>query len=69
MLVVPSIARSQYNADGIAIDSSGKEHVSSLMTLQSTTAIIPTTTIIPSLNDSDVKYLNGTVPKRTFKKG
>ncbi len=69
MVVVPSIARSHYNADGMATDSSGKGHVSSIMIPQSSTGIIPTTTVIPSLNDSDAKNVNGTIIKRTFKKG
>jgi hypothetical protein len=66
--VVPPIGRSQYNSDGIALDSLSKGHIQSVITFKSSTAVIPTTVIIPSLNNSDVKYLNGTIIKRTSKK-
>jgi hypothetical protein len=66
LLVVPSTARSYYNSDGIIFDSITKEHTSFELT---STTIIPTTIIIPSMNNSDVKNLNGTIIKRTSKKG
>jgi hypothetical protein len=39
------------------------------MGFTTSTHVIPTTMIIPSLNNSDMKNLNGTTIKRTFKKG
>ncbi|UJR22979.1 hypothetical protein I4U23_026006 [Adineta vaga] len=67
--IVPSIARSQYNSEGLAIDSSAKESaISSAVTIQSSTTIMPTTAIIPSLNDTDMKFINGTAAKRFFRK-
>jgi hypothetical protein len=66
LLVVPSTARSHYNSDGISFDSIGKGQGSFEIT---SINIIPTTMIIPSLNNSDVNNLNGTTIKRIFKKG
>ncbi|CAF4281715.1 unnamed protein product [Rotaria sp. Silwood2] len=64
--VVPVIVRSQYNSDGIAYDSVIKEHKSSLMIL--TTSIMSTKTIKVLLNNSDVKNVNETLTKQTFRK-
>lgn len=66
LLVVPATARSQYNSDGIMFNSIGKEDGSFEIT---STNIIPTTMIIPSINNSDIRNLNGTIIKRTIKKG
>ncbi|CAF0789143.1 unnamed protein product [Rotaria sordida] len=65
--VVPVIARSQYNSDGIVYDSLIKEHKSSLTIL--TTTIMSTKTINVLWNNSDVKNVNETLTKQTFKKG
>ncbi|CAF1521161.1 unnamed protein product [Adineta ricciae] len=66
--IVPSATRSQYNSDGLAIDSASKGHDSSAVTIQSSTTSLSTTSIIPLLNDTDIKLLNGTTAKRFFKK-
>ncbi|CAF1129590.1 unnamed protein product [Adineta steineri] len=68
--IVPATTRSQYNSDGLAIDSIGKGSIPSVISVQSSTTIIPTTIIIPSLNESDIRYANGTITttKRFFRK-
>ena len=65
ILVVPMTARSQYNSDGMLIDTLGKES-SSFDNRQSTsTDILHTTTIIPPFNQSDFENFNGTLTKKT----
>lgn len=69
LLVVPVAARSQYNDDGLAIDSSGKGPGSSAVVAQSSTTIVPTTVIIPALNETELRYGNETAARRFFRKG
>ncbi|CAF0948702.1 unnamed protein product [Rotaria sp. Silwood1] len=64
--VVPVIARSQYNSDGIIHDPLIKESRSSLMIL--TTSIMLTKTMNSLLNNSHMKNVNETLTKQTFKK-
>jgi hypothetical protein len=66
--VVPSIARSQYDADGVAYDSLPQSSISSAMTITTSTSILSTTIVIPTLEDNYNRTLNGTVPKQTFRK-
>ncbi|CAF2074473.1 unnamed protein product [Rotaria magnacalcarata] len=63
--VVPSIVRLEYDSDGIAYDS-----ISESQTYSSTTsASIQSITIaMPTVQNKYNKNINGTVPKRTFKK-
>jgi hypothetical protein len=68
--VVPSIARSQYDSDGIAQDLISESSISSIMTIKTSTITIRSTTIVaPTIEDNDMKNLNGTVIKPRVKKG
>ncbi|CAF0880388.1 unnamed protein product [Adineta steineri] len=66
--VVPSIVRSQYDPDGIAFDSSSEPSISSVMTVTTSTAIVSTTIVMPTIENNEIKNLNGTTTKRTYKK-
>lgn len=66
LLVVPIMARSQYDADGIAYDSIQETSARSMIT---STTILSTTIVVPTIEDNDIKNVNGTVVKRTMKKG
>jgi len=69
-LVVPSIARSQYDSDGIAQDLISESSISSIMTIKTSTTTIRSTTIVaPAIEDNDIKNLNGTAIKPRVKKG
>ncbi|CAF0774894.1 unnamed protein product [Adineta ricciae] len=66
--VVPSIARAQYDADGIAMDSSSEPSISSVMT-GTTAATIPLTTIVvPTVEENTNRTSNETTAKRTYKR-
>ncbi|UJR25937.1 hypothetical protein I4U23_007285 [Adineta vaga] len=66
--VIPSIARSQYDSDGIAIDSSSEPYISSIMTATTSIAIPLTTIVIPTIEDNYNRTSNATITKRTYKK-
>jgi hypothetical protein len=63
------MARSQYDPDGIAYDSSVHSSLSSIMTVTTSTAILSTTIVIPTIQINDMNKLNGTATKRRLKKG
>lgn len=63
--IVPMTARSQYNSDGMLIESSGKEQSSFDNRVSTSTDILLTTTIISAFNQSDFENFNGTVTKKT----
>ena len=64
---MPSIVRSQYDADGIAYDSAPE--ASSVVPI-TTKMILPTTIVMPTVDDKEsMKKVNGTVAKRSYKKG
>ncbi len=66
LLVVPPIGRSQYNSDGVAFDSQG--HIPSVIPFKSSTVVVPTTIVLSSFNNSDVKNLTGNSTRKTSKK-
>jgi hypothetical protein len=68
-LVVPSIARSQYDSDGMAQDLISESSISSVMTIKTSAAVLSTTIIVPIIENNDTKKLNGTITKQTYKKG
>jgi hypothetical protein len=39
------------------------------MTITTSTVALSTTIVVPTIKDNDFKKLNGTVTKRTYKKG
>jgi hypothetical protein len=43
--------------------------MSSVGTITTSTAILSTTIMVPTIEDNDMKNLNGTVTKKPFKKG
>lgn len=64
------MTRSQYDRDGIAYDTPSDSSISSIMTVTTSTAIVSTTIVIPTIEKKDIKNLSGTVAtKRTFRKG
>ncbi|CAF3768063.1 unnamed protein product [Rotaria sordida] len=63
--VVPSIARPQYNHDGIAYEPASDSSIHSVI---KSTTVLSTTIAIPVIEDHNMKNLNGTVTKRTMKK-
>lgn len=66
--IVPSIARSQYDSDGVAYGSSNRVAPPADMSVSSSTPVLLSSTILSSMNMTDVRELNGTSTKRTLKK-
>lgn len=64
--VVPSIARSQYDPDGVALDAVSESSTHFSLT---TTTIQSTTIAVPTVQSTSMKSVNGTMAKRTMKKG
>lgn len=67
--MVPSIARSQYDPDGIAHDAASDSSISSITPLTTSTTILSTTIVVPAIEDNDSKNVNGTISKKPIKKG
>ena len=68
-LVIPSIARAQYDSDGIAYDSISDSSAISAGIMTTSIAMMSTTIVVPTVEANNIKNLNGTVAKRTYKKG
>lgn len=68
-LVVPANARAQYDLDGIAYDTSSGSSHSSPMTVTSPATALPTTIVVPLVEQDSMKKVNETTIKRTFRKG
>lgn len=66
--VVPSIARSQYNHEGVAYDSLSGPSLSTAMTMTTPSTISVTTIIAPMVDNNNMTKSNGTIVKRTYKK-
>ena len=67
--VVPSMARSQYDSDGVAYGSPHRIASPADESVSSSTPLLLSSTILSSGNMTDVQELNRTSTKRTLKKG
>ncbi|CAF3328105.1 unnamed protein product [Rotaria sp. Silwood1] len=63
--VVPSMARAQYNQEGIAYDLLSEPSIHSVI---KSTTVPPTTIVIPAIADNNMRTSNGTITKQTIKK-
>ena len=69
-LVIPATKRPEYDPDGIAYDPSFEASKSSMMMTATTSTVVMSTTIVmPTLDDSPTRPVNGTAAKRPFRKG
>lgn len=67
--MIPSIARAHYDSDGIAYDSISDSSGVSAGVMTTSVAMMSTTIVVPTVEANNIKNLNGTVAKRTYKKG
>jgi alpha-glucosidase (family GH31 glycosyl hydrolase) len=63
------MARTHYDNDGIAYDTSSGSSLSSPMTVTTSTMIVTTTILMPSVDNEDTKNVNGTIVKQPLRKG
>ena len=68
-LVVPANARTQYDMDGIAYDTSSGSAHSPPMTMTTAATVLSTTIVVPLAEGESMKKLNGTITKRPLRKG
>lgn len=67
--MIPSIARSHYDSDGIAYDSISDSSAVSPGVTTTSIAMMSTTIVVPTVDANNAKNVNGTIGKRTYKKG